>query len=124
MSKAKNAVVAPKVTTPPPRQRLFAIEPWRYCLLDDRQTAVIEAYVEAAGERLVIARVLQSRSIDADRTARFITEAVNAQHAHDTTVAELCSALDLCLECDGLSWEAELEAEAAVRRAREGNRAT
>lgn len=118
MSKAKKAVAETEAPAVVQRQRLFAIEPWRYRLLDDRRTTVIEAYVEAAGTREEIARILQSRWIDAEPTARFITDAVNALHEHDATVMELCGALELCLASDGLSWE--FEAEAAVKRARGG----
>ena len=118
MARAKNVVIT-EVSASAPQRKLFAIEPWRYRLLDNRQTAVIEAYVEMAGARKVIARVQQSRWLDADRTARHITDAVNALQSHDATIEELCSALELCLECDDLSWEAEIEAEQAVKRARQ-----
>ncbi|HEX4078302.1 MAG TPA: hypothetical protein VHX61_05435 [Rhizomicrobium sp.] len=120
MSTAKKAVAESETPAVLQRKRLFAIEPWRYRVLDDSQTAVIEAYVEAAGTREEIARILQSRWIDAERTARFITDAVNAQHEHHAMVMELCSALELCLASDGLTWEAEFEAEAAVKHAKQG----
>lgn len=118
MSKARKPFAETEAAPAVQRKWLFAIEPWRYRLLDDRRSAVIEAYVEAAGKREVIARIIQTEWIDADRTASFITDAVNALHAHDATVTELCNALELCLESDGLTWAAEIEAEAAIKRAK------
>ena len=120
MPKRQTSIAEPQSARTLQRPKLFALEPWGYRVSEDRKTAVVEAYVETAGARQDIAHIPQSRWIDAEATAQYIAGAVNALHNHDATVGELCAALELCLESNGLTWEAEFEAEGALRRVKEG----
>jgi len=78
----------------------------------------IEAYVEAAGDWQSVAEVRQTAFIDAEATAQFIVRAINDYEKNKISIEELMNALELCLTCSGLTWEAEHDAEIALARAR------
>lgn len=77
----------------------------------------IEAYNIASGTRQVIAEVTQSKDIDAEVTADFITQAVSDHAEMQKLIRHMASALEMCLACEGISWEAEHDADILVRRA-------
>ncbi len=79
----------------------------------------IEAYVVADNCLEVIAQTRQTQNIDAKANASLIVRAVNDYEKHQSLIAELISALELCLASDTLSWEAEQEAEIVVARAKQ-----
>jgi hypothetical protein len=79
----------------------------------------IEAYLPITGNFEIIADVHDSKGVDAEVVAGLIARAVNAYPKHQEMIAQMTGALELCLDCsDCLSWEAEHEAEAVLKRAR------
>ena len=104
----------PKAAAKP--KPLYALAPWSCRRAADHMA--IEAYVEAAGDWQKVAQVRQTAFIDAEATANFIVRAVNDYEKNRFSIDELMSALELCLECEGISWEAEHDAEIALARSR------
>lgn len=88
--------------------------PWRR----RGNTALIEGYFPALGNWVVMAEAHDTPQLSASDVAKLIVGAINRKEQNDV-FDELVAALKLCLECDGLSWEAEHDAEIALRRAGE-----
>lgn len=80
----------------------------------------IEAYVPITGNFEIVADIHDSRGVDAEVVAGLIARAVNALPKNQETITEMAGALELCLDCsECLSWEAEHEAEAVLKKHRE-----
>ena len=78
----------------------------------------IEAYIPITGDWEIVADIHDTKGVDAEVLAGLITRAVNSYEKNHDMIAQMTAALELCLECDEcLSWEAEHEAQALVRRA-------
>ena len=76
----------------------------------------IEAYLPITGEFEIIADIHDSMGVDAEVVAGLITRAVNAYPKNQDTISQMAGALELCLDCaDGLSWEAEHEAQTVLK---------
>jgi hypothetical protein len=95
---------------------LYPAAPWSCVHRGDH--SLIEAHVDAAGDWQTVAEIRNSAHIAAEPTADFIARAVNDYESNQTLIAELIDALELCLACDGLSWEAEHDAEIILARAK------
>jgi hypothetical protein len=95
---------------------LHNLEPWSCVHHGDRSE--IEAYVMAKGDWTVIAEVRDTPHIKAEEMANYIAKAANDFDQNRQLIEELMGALELCLECDGITWEAEQEAEVALKRAK------
>lgn len=108
---------ATKTARQPETKGLYFLHPWN--ALHRRDCSVIEAYVECAGDWETVAEVRPTGHIDVEATANYIVRAVNDYGFNRPFIDELVAALEMCLECDGLTWEAEHEADVLVRRARE-----
>lgn len=98
---------------------LYAIAPWSCVHYPDRSE--IEAYVEAAGDWEIIAEVRQTAHVAAEATANFIIRVVNDYEKTQHLINEMTAALENCLECEGLNWSAEHDAEVALRRAKQAS---
>lgn len=72
----------------------------------------------AAGGWETIAKIEQTAGVDAEATANFIAKAVNDYEKTQSLVDELVAALEPCVACGGLSWEAEHDADMALAHAR------
>ncbi len=77
----------------------------------------IEAYNMAAGTRQVIAYAARSKDYDAEAVAEFIARAVNNYIEARELIRHMAAALEKCMACKGISWEAEHDADILVRRA-------
>jgi hypothetical protein len=77
----------------------------------------IEAYVPITGEFEIVADIHDTKGVDAEVIAGLITRAVNAYTRNQEMIGQMAAALELCLDCaDGLSWEAEHEAQAVLKK--------
>jgi hypothetical protein len=110
--KTKAKTVAPVKNKP-----VHALAPWSCVHHGDRSE--IKAYVMAAGEMETVAKIDQTKSVDAEVTAEFIARAVNDHEKMQNVIGELVAALELCLVCPDLSWEANLEAGIAIAHAKQ-----
>lgn len=97
------APVATKVTTP------WASHP-------DKEGTAIDAYIEGVGEWTTIARAVPAEGVDPKEVAEKIIRAVNSYDKQQAMLAEMVMTLKLCLECDGITWEAEHDAEILINR--------
>ena len=80
--------------------------------------ATIEAYFEQGQAWQPIAECLAAPRADRKATAKFILRAIEHHQSTRLLVPEAVAALELCLECQGLSWAAEHDAEIVLARAR------
>lgn len=118
MPKAHKKVKSSAEQKVAPAKPLFNMQPWS-CIHKPGEFSAIEAYVEAVGDWKTIATVPQTAFLDAEKTAEFIAKAVNDRTDMQGLIDEMTEALESCLACDGLTWEAEHDAEILVRRAKE-----
>lgn len=80
----------------------------------------IEAYLPITGNFEIIADIHNSKGVDAKIVAGLIACAVNAYPKNRDLIGEMAGALELCLDCaDCLTWEAEQEAEAVLKKYRQ-----
>ncbi len=93
--------------------------PWR--VTHGKESSTIEAYVKATERWEMIGTIRQAEHIDHKANADFIVRAVNDDEKHKALIAEMLYALELCLECEGLSWAAEFDAHIVVERAKQGS---
>jgi len=111
---AKNS----KPRTLTPQEAAYTFMPWscnHYPAYSE-----IEAYVPITGEWEIIADVHDTKGVDAEVVAGLIARAVNRYEKNHAMIRQMAGALELCLGCaECLSWEAEQEAQAVLRRARE-----
>ena len=79
----------------------------------------IEAYIPITGDFEIIADIHDTRGVDAEVVAGLITRAVNDYERNHDMIAQMTYAIELCLECrEGLSWEAEHDADIVFRKIR------
>jgi hypothetical protein len=77
----------------------------------------IEAYLPITANFEIIVDIHNSKGVDAEVVTGLITRAVNAYPRNEEMIRQMAAALELCLDCaDGLSWEAEHEAEAVLKK--------
>ena len=77
----------------------------------------IEAYIPITGNFEIIADIHDTRGVDAEIVAGLITRAVNSYEKNHDVITQMTGALELCLQCcEGLSWEAEHDADAILRK--------
>ena len=81
---------------------LFAVAPWS--AKHGRGHSAIEAYIEITGEWGTVAEASDAAGIDAEATANFIVRAVNDHERHKELIGQMAAALEMCLECKGLTW--------------------
>lgn len=100
-----------------PRKPAYTLEPWSRVHQDGIWK--IETYSMATGKREVVAEIRQSAGFSAEAIADYIVNAVNNLEKREHLIGEMIAALELCLECEGITWEAEHDAEIALRHARQ-----
>lgn len=109
-------MVAKKKSAPATRAKaMFHLADWTCVHHPDRSE--IQAYVEGSGDWQTIAEIRTAGFVDAEPTAEYIKRAVNDYEKNKVLIAELVDALRLCLDCSGLTWEAEHDGEIAIARA-------
>jgi hypothetical protein len=114
MSRA-NKVTKTRFLTPV--ESSYTLMPWSCNHYPERSEIV--AYLPNTGKHEVIADICDGAGIDAEALAGLITRAVNSYEKNDDMIVQMTAALELCLECEEcLSWEAEHEAQAVLRRAK------
>jgi lysine/ornithine N-monooxygenase len=91
------------------------IQPWS-CVHQDGKSQ-IEAYVMGTGKREIIAEAFPTSDNTAESIAEFIVHAVNEFEKREQLIDAMQSALEICLECEGLTWAAEHDADIVLRRA-------
>jgi hypothetical protein len=79
----------------------------------------IETFIAREGKPLVIAETFNAQGFEATTTAEQIVLAVNQHDKLRGIVSEMLTALDMCLECDDLTWESEQEARVVGKKARQ-----
>ncbi len=79
----------------------------------------LEAHNLISGTRQVIAVVPTTGQLQADKVADMIVVAVNNYDTARKMIRHMADALEKCLSCKNISWEAEHDGEILVRRARE-----
>jgi hypothetical protein len=101
-----------------PQESSYTLRPWscnHYPSFSE-----IEAYLPITCQSEIIADIHDTAGVDAEVVAGLIARAVNNHEKSHHMIAEMARAIELCLECtDGLTWEAEHDAQAIVKRARE-----
>ena len=99
-----------------PKESSYTFSPWGCNHYPDYSEVV--AYLPGTGKHEIIADIHDAKGVDAEILAGLITRAVNSFEVNHDMIAQMTAALELCLECDDcLTWEAEHEAQALVRRA-------
>ncbi|MDX2028388.1 MAG: hypothetical protein SFW62_07110 [Alphaproteobacteria bacterium] len=99
----------------PGKESIYLLMPWS-CNHHPNYSEIV-AYIPTTGEWEVIAEIHDAVGIDAEHLAGFITRAANSYKKSRDLIAQMVSALDLCLACNGkLSWEAEQEACSLLNR--------
>ncbi len=80
----------------------------------------IVAYIPITRDFEIVADIHDTKGVDAEVVAGLITRAVNGYEKQLDMIAQMTAAIELCLSCDEcLTWEAEHEAQAVLKRARE-----
>jgi hypothetical protein len=91
--------------------------PWR-----QRQgSALVEAYSPALKGWAVVAEGKDTAELSGQDVAALIVGAVNSGKDNEDVRAELIAALETCLDCEGLDFAAEHDAEVALRKAGKGS---
>jgi hypothetical protein len=91
--------------------------PWR-----QRQgSALVEAYSPALKSWAVVAEGKDIADLSGRDVAALIVDAVNGRKSNEEVREELVAALEACLDCDGLDFTAEHDAEVALRKAGKGS---
>lgn len=80
----------------------------------------IEAYIETsrAWEPIVEITAIGLVAKDRRATASLIIDALDRYQRNRVLIPHMIAALELCLECEGLSWAAEHDAEIVLKRAK------
>jgi len=91
-----------------------ATTPWACQHSDD--ASAIDAYIEGVGEWATIARTQPVDGVNPQEIAEQIIRAVNLYEKQQSMLAEMVMTLKLCLECEGITWEAEHDAEILINR--------
>lgn len=94
----------------------YIVEPWSCSVRDG--TWQLDAYSIVSGKREVVAQTFSSAGFSAEAVAGFILRAINNITKRESLIDEMEAALEICLECEGLTWSAEHDAEIALRHAR------
>src|ERR1700691_4242358 len=105
----------PKPRILSPEESAYTMMPWS---CNHHPTfSEIEAYLPVTGNFEIIADIHDTRGVDAEVVAGLITRAVNSHEKSQGMIDEMMCAIELCLRCrEGLSWEAEHEAEAVLKK--------
>ncbi|HUY67919.1 MAG TPA: hypothetical protein VMV79_01285 [Alphaproteobacteria bacterium] len=82
---------------------ILATKPWS-CTNFGEQSE-IDAYVDATGTWETIATIQPVAAIDAEDIASFITNTINTYEKTQRLIQKMRAALELALECEGLSEE-------------------
>jgi hypothetical protein len=117
MSEAKSdqlREVALRAVRGMPRQTLT---PWSFTYASG--CFAIEAYCVASGKRQVIAEVPASAGLNPESVAAFIVTAVNDYDRARELIRHMADALENCIACKGITWEAEHDGDIMIRRAQE-----
>ena len=80
----------------------------------------IEAYIEASRTWEPIVEITAIGFVAKDRraTASLIIDALDRYQRNRVLIPHMIAALELCLECEELSWAAEHDAEIVLKRAK------
>jgi len=113
--KKPEAEIAPSAGFKP--KFLYNMYKWVYRPIPEGMA--IEAYVEAAGDWQIVAEIKQTAFLDAETTANYIVKAINNSEPRQKLIGDMIAALEMCLKCKGITWEAEQEAEVVIKRAKE-----
>jgi len=99
-----------------PKSNAVEVVPWS--ALRRAGTAGIEAYVTAAGQWQQLAEIVPSTHYSNRTVADYIVRTVGEYPLLLAIVRQATAALEICLESERLTWEAEHDASIAVARAR------
>lgn len=91
-----------------------ATTPW--ASQHDVEGTNIDAYIDGIGEWATVARVVPAEGINPQEIAEQIVRAVNSYEKQQAMLAEMVMTLKLFLECEGITWEAEHDAEILINR--------
>jgi hypothetical protein len=78
----------------------------------------MNVYSMASGKREIIAETHQTSGGTAEAIAEFIVRAINDIDKREHPIKEMAEALEICLECEGLNWSAEHDAEVVLPHAK------
>ena len=92
------------------------LQPWSCIHQPDKSQVAV--YNKTTGKYEIIFETRATASHSAETIAEFVTRTVNSLIQRETVINEMRAALELCLECDGLSWAAEHDADIALRLAK------
>jgi len=76
----------------------------------------IETFFTQGGKYVVIAETFNAPGFEAATTADQIVLAVNSHDKLRGYISELQTAVNMLLECDGITWEAEQEGRAVLKK--------
>jgi hypothetical protein len=99
-----------------PKPKAVEVAPWT--ALRRAGTAGIEAYVTATGQWHTLVEIAPSPHYNNRAAADYITRALGDYPLLLAIIRQAADALDICLESERLTWEAEHDASIAVARAR------
>lgn len=97
-----------------PRQSLIA-----WSVRHFRGYSELEAHNLASGTRQIVAKIAGSKDIDAESVANFVVSAVNDYDGTRKMIRHMADALEKCIACKDITWEAEHDGDILIRRARE-----
>lgn len=78
----------------------------------------IEAYADDTGQKKIIAETFNAPYCNAQANAEHIVRTINQCAKMRELIADMLTALEMCLECEGLTWEAEQEADIMCTKAK------
>lgn len=83
-----------------------------------RTRSVLRARHDANGPWFPVAEIRASADVNPRATARFLAACVNSHATQQRLISELTAVLETCLDCQGLDWAAEHDAEVVLGRVR------
>lgn len=102
----------PKTLPPQANGAIFPETPW-FVHVNAEQCEIVATNT---GEVLVLGTVNANDAQRTEELANHLVDAVNAEQRYIGLIKEMAYALELCLENDTLSWEAEQEARVLYNR--------
>jgi hypothetical protein len=104
-----------KPRTLTPQESAYMLMPWS---CNHHPTfSEIEAYLPITGNFEIIGDIHNTKGVEAEVVAGLITRAVNVYPKNQDMIAQMADAIEGCLKCaDGLSREAEREAEIVLKK--------
>jgi hypothetical protein len=92
------------------------VQPWS--CQHEQEKSSLKVYNRSIKQYETIAETHPTTDCSAEIAAEFIVKTINNLENREKLIDEMRAALEICLECEGLNWAAEHDAEIALRLAK------